>query len=185
MTEREKAEAGLLFNNNFDPEMVRLRTQCQKKCQAYNALPVDALEERQALLRSILGKTGKEFLIEQPFQCDLGYNIEIGEGFYANHGLVILDSVAVTFGDHVLIGPNCGIYAAGHPLNVKQRNAGLEYGKSVHVGDNVWIGGGVQIVPGASIGAGSVVTRDIPAGVIAGGNPCRVIRAIDPEDLEE
>ncbi len=188
MTEKEKARAGMLYNNNFDPQLNQERTACQKKCQAYNALPVDAIEQRKAALRDIIGHTGKNFCIEQPFHCDYGYNITLGEDFYSNYNLVILDDAPITIGSHVFIAPDCGIYAAGHPINVAQRNEGLEYAKPVTIGDNVWIGGGVRILPGVSIGsntvigAGSVVTKDIPDGVLAAGNPCRVIRALTPEE---
>lgn len=190
VTEKEKARAGLLYNNNYDEELVAERTACQKKCQAYNALPVDALEERKKRIKEIVGQIGEEFCIEQPFHCDVGYNIQIGESFYSNYNLVILDDARITIGDHVFIGPDCGIYAAGHPINVKQRNAGLEYAKPVTIGDNVWIGGGVKIVPGVTIGsnsvigAGSVVVKDIPDGVIAAGNPCKVVRKIDEAELQ-
>jgi len=142
------------------------------------------IEERKQLLRELLGKTGKDFLIEQPFYCDYGYNINLGENFYSNVNCVILDGAPVTFGDNVFIAPNCGFYTAGHPLDVQQRNQGLEYAKPIHVGNNVWIGAHVSVLPGVTIGdncvigAGSVVTKDIPANSLAVGNPCRVIRSI-------
>ena len=122
--------------------------------------------------------------------CDFGYNIEVGENFYANHGCVILDCAKVTFGDNVFIAPNCGFYTAGHPIDSKRRNAGLEYAHPITVGNNVWFGGGVQVMPGVTIGnnvvigSGSVVTKDIPDNVVAAGNPCKVLRAITEEDLK-
>ena len=189
MTEKEKAKAGLIYNNNYDPELVRERTCGQIQCQAYNRIPVEDLEARRAAIRELIGSIGEGFLIEQPFHCNLGYHIRMGTHFYANYNLVILDDGPVTIGDHVLIGPNCGIYTAGHPINVRQRNEGLEYAKPVVIGDNVWIGGGVSILPGVTIGSntiigsGSVVTKDIPEGVIAVGNPCRVLKKIDAADL--
>jgi len=128
-------------------------------------------------------------VITAPFWCDYGSNIEIGENFYTNHNCVILDCAKVTFGDNVLIGPNCGFYTAGHPLDAVRRNQGLEYARPIHIGHNVWIGGGVQVAPGftigddAVIGAGSVVTKDIPTGVLAAGNPCRVIRDLGAGEL--
>lgn len=139
----------------------------------------------------ITRRLGKQFTINAPFWCDFGYNIEVGENFYANYGCVILDGAKVTFGDNVFVAPNCGFHTAGHPLDVEQRNQGLEYAYPITIGDNVWIGAGVTVLPGvtignnAVIGAGSVVNRDIPDGVVAAGNPCRVIRRITDEDREK
>ena len=130
-------------------------------------------------------------MINAPFWCDFGYNIQVGENFYANHGCVILDGGKVTFGDNVFIAPDCGFHTAGHPLDAEQRNLGLEYAWPITVGDNVWIGANVTVLPGVTIGsntviaAGSVVNRDIPAGVVAAGNPCRVLRAITDADREK
>lgn len=182
MTEREKAEAGLLYDANKDPQIVQERMMSQELSYNYNMLRPGQLEERRAFIRRYLGKTGREFTIEQPFRCDFWDRVSIGENFYSNYNLVILAGNKVTFGDNVLIGPDCGIYAAGHPLNVEQRNAGLEYAQPIRIGNNVWIGGGVRILSGVTIGdntviaAGSVVTGDIPANVLAGGVPCRVLR---------
>lgn len=136
------------------------------------------------LLKSFLGKTGNNLIIEPPFACDYGYNIEVGENFYANVNLVILDGAKVCIGDNAFIAPNVGIYTAGHPLDAEQRNRGLEYARPVTIGHNVWIGAGVNILPGVTIGdntvigAGSVVTKDIPSNVLAVGNPCRVVKEI-------
>jgi len=133
---------------------------------------------------------GESFCITAPFWCDYGYNIEIGENFYTNHNCVILDGAKVKFGDNVFVAPNCGFYTAGHPIDFQRRNAGLEYAYPITVGDNVWFGGGVQVMPGVTIGSnvviasGSVVNRDIPDNVVAAGNPCRVVRPITQEDLE-
>ena len=135
-------------------------------------------------MKGILGNTGENFLIEQPFICDYGYNIKIGENFYSNHNLMILDANTVEFGDNVFIAPNCGFYTAGHPLDYKTRNEGLEYGKPIKIGNNVWIGGNVIVLPGVTIGdnsvigAGSVVNKDIPANVVAVGKPCKVIKEL-------
>lgn len=189
MTEKEKAALGLLYNNNFDEELIAERLACQKKCHAYNLLSPDDAGGREELLREIVAEMGEGTLIEQPFHCDFGYNIHLGRHFYANYGLVILDEAPVTIGDHVFIAPECGIYTAGHPIDAKRRNEGLEYAKPVTIGNDVWIGGGVKIVPGVRIGsnvvigAGSVVTRDIPDGVIAAGNPCRVLREMTEKEL--
>ena len=131
--------------------------------------------------------TGEHLTIEQPFVCDYGYNIRVGEGFFANYNLVILDPAPVTFGDNVFIAPNCSFTTASHPLDAERRNKGLETCKPIHVGNNVWIGANVVVLPGvtigdnAVIGAGSVVTRDIPAGYVAYGNPCKPHRKIEDQ----
>ena len=185
MTEKEKAKEGLLYNANYDEELLAERMKCKEKCQKYNNLNQSEIEKRKQLLKEIIGKTKEQFLIEPNFYCDYGYNIEIGENFYSNHNLVILDAAKVIFGDNVFIGPNCGFYTAGHPLNAIQRNQGLEYAKPISVGNDVWIGGNVTILPGVNIGsnvvigAGSVVTKDIPSNVVAVGNPCRILKKIE------
>lgn len=165
-------------------ELEQQRLYAKDLCFEYNSIKPSLTEKRDEIIRKILGKTGNNLLIEQPFWCDYGYNIEVGENFYANHGLVILDGAKVTFGNNVFIAPQCGFYTAGHPLDYETRNSGLEYALPITVGDNVWIGGMVTVLPGVKIGsgsvigAGSVVTHDIPENVVAAGNPCRVIRKI-------
>lgn len=188
MTEKEKMLAGMLYDADHDQTLVRERLFCKDLCHEFNLLLPSQLEERQAILKKLLGKTKTSFFITAPFWCDYGYNIEIGEGFYTNHNCVILDCAKVSFGDHVLIGPGCGFYTAGHPIDAELRKQSLEYARPITVGDDVWIGGGVQVLPGVTIGSnvvigsGSVVTKDIPDGVVAAGNPCRVIRPITEED---
>lgn len=184
MTEREKAAAGLLYDANYDPELIQARAIAKDLCMDYNGLRSTQQEERLALLRTLLAACGDDTIIEPPFFVDYGSNIRVGKAFYANHNLVVLDGAQVTFGDHVFIGPNCCFSTAGHPLDPAQRNAGLEYAKPITIGNNVWIGMGVKVLPGvtigdnAVIGAGSVVTKDIPAGMLAYGVPCRPIREI-------
>ncbi len=191
MKEKEKAASGMLYNNNYDKELIRERMACQCKCYEYNQIIPSDIDQRKSKIREIIPNLGDDFVIEQPFRCDFGYNIHIGHHFFSNFNLVILDEAAVTIGDYVFIAPDCGIYTAGHPINAAQRNEGLEYAKPVTIGSHVWIGGGVRIVPGVTIGnnvvigSGSVVTRDIPDGVVAAGNPCRVIREIAKEDWGE
>ena len=164
------------------------RIENKKKIYRYNHLPPEQWDQQTALIREILGKTGERILIEPPFHCDYGRNIEVGEDFYANYNLIILDVGHVRIGDNVMCAPNVAIYTAGHPVHPETRNSGYEYGIDITIGSNVWIGGNVCIMPGVTIGdnvvigAGSVVTKDVPAGVIAAGNPCRVIREITEED---
>jgi len=184
MTEKEKMMLGEIYNANYDEELIKERTNTQDLCYEYNQLKPSDFDARKELLLKILGKTKGSFLIEQPFICDYGYNIEIGENFYANHNLTILDPGKVRFGDNVFIGPNCGFYTAGHPIDKNSRNKGLEYANPIIVGSDVWFGGSVVVLPGVTIGdnvvigAGSVVTHDIPSNVVAVGNPCQVIRKI-------
>jgi len=146
----------------------------------YNAALAWSLEDRHALLQERLTTVGQGVDIRPPFYCDYGFNIRLGEGVFLNFNCVILDVVAVSIGDRTQIGPGVQILAADHPREADQREAGLEFGRSVHIGRNVWIGGGAIILPGVSIGddavigAGSVVTRDIPVGCTAFGNPARV-----------
>ncbi len=182
MSEKEKMLNGLLYNAVNDKELADERIKCKCLCKQYNDLSPDKTEERKELLKKILGKTGENYWIEPNFWCDYGYNIELGENFYSNHYCVILDPAKVKFGDNVFIGPFCGFYTAGHPVDVESRNAGFEYAKPITVGNNVWIGGHVSVMPGVTIGdnviigAGSVVTKDIPSNVIAAGTPCKVIK---------
>lgn len=182
MTEKDKMLAGEIYNANYDEELIEERATAKDKCFEYNNIKPSDIEIRKNLMKTILGRTKNNFLIEQPFICDYGYNIEIGENFYSNHNLVILDANKVEFGDNVFIAPNCGFYTAGHPLDYKARNKGLEYAKPIKVGNNVWIGGNVTVLPGVTIGnnvvigAGSVVNKNIPSNVVAVGNPCRVIK---------
>lgn len=188
MTEKEKCRRGLLYNANYDKELIEERMRCKTLCSEYNALPNSDLSKRNALINQIIGVTNGGFLIEQPFWCDYGYNIEIGKNFYSNHNLIVLDAARVIFGDHVFIAPNCGFYTSGHPIDVEQRNEGLEYAYPITIGNNVWIGAHVTVLPGVSIGdntvigAGSVVNKSIPANVVAVGNPCKVVKGIDEKE---
>ena len=189
MTEKEKMIAGQLYYSGGE-ELVKDRENCKDICFAYNNTKPSELHRKKELLKNLFGKVHGDYFIQAPFWCDYGYNIELGKDFYANHNLVILDCAKVTFGDHVFIGPNCGFHAAGHPINVAQRNAELEYAYPITVGDHVWFGAGVQVCPGVTIGnnvvigAGSVVTKDIPDNVVAAGNPCRVIRELTEEERQ-
>lgn len=184
LSEKDKCRAGELYDANHDRQLIEERLRCKRLCFEYNRLEPGMAERREEMLRGLLGKTGDNFLIEQPFLCDYGYNIEIGENFYSNVNCVILDEAAVRFGNNVFVGPNCAFYTAGHPLDAGLRGSGLEFARPITVGNDVWIGGNVVVLPGVTIGdgcvigAGSVVTRDIPAACLAFGNPCRIIRKL-------
>ena len=166
------------------------RIENRKRIYQYNNLPPEQWDRKTELLKNILGKTGENVHINAPFHCDYGYNIEVGENFFANYNLIILDVAKVKIGDNAQIAPNVSIYTAGHPVHPDSRNSGYEYGIDVTIGDNVWIGGNAIIMPGVTIGdnvvigAGSVVTKNLPDNVIAAGNPCRIIREITEADRD-
>lgn len=167
------------------PEFLRRLENTRDLLWEYNSLRPSEEKRREEIIRNLLGSCGEKFHINQPFRCDYGCNVYIGENFFANFNLTILDEGEVRIGDNVFIGPNVSMYTACHPLNPEERNTGVEWAEPITIGDNVWIGGSVTILPGvtignnAVIGAGSVVSKDIPAGSLAVGNPCRVIRKID------
>lgn len=183
MTEKDKMLNGLKYDSS-DLELVKDRMEVRKKCQQLNNLDPYQLEEKKKLIKEIFGKTGDEISITAPFWCDYGYNITIGDRFYANFNLVILDCAKVEFGDDVLIGPNCGFYTASHPIDPQERKTGIEDAKKIVVGNNVWFGAGVHVLPGVTIGndvvvaAGSVVNKDVPDRVLVAGNPAKIIKKI-------
>jgi len=170
-----------------DEEIREMMMKNRFRLQEYNTIAPDKLERKTELLREILGKTGEKVYIEPPFHCDYGCNIEVGDNFYANYNLTVLDCNKVKIGDNVMMAPNVTITAAGHPIHPDSRKK-YEYGIPVTIGNKVWICANVVICPGVTIGdgsvigAGSVVTHDIPANVVAFGNPCRVYREISEED---
>lgn len=188
MTEWEKAQAGFLYDANYESEIIKLREKCADLCWEFNNCKPSDVETQKKLIHKIIGKIKGNITVTAPFFCDYGINISVGENFYTNHNVTILDGAKVTFGDNVFIAPNCVFSTAGHPFDVEQRNKGLEIALPISVGDNVWIGTQVSVLPGVKIGsntiigAGSVVNKDIPDGVVAAGNPCRVIRKITEDD---
>ena len=187
MTEKEKMLAGMLYDCH-DPELRDDAARSRMLTRLFNTTTEEQKEYRISLLKQLFGSTGEHIHIEPPFRCDYGCNIFIGEKFYANFDCIILDVARVTIGKNCLFGPRVCVYTPCHPIDPDERNTGLEYGKAVTIGDNVWIGGSAVINPGVTIGnnvvigSGSVVTHDIPDNVVAAGNPCRVIRPITEED---
>jgi maltose O-acetyltransferase len=172
----------------FDKELLQERQYAKGLIYNFNLLHPEEIEKRNEIIKKLFGKVKGTFFIEPPFRCDYGYNIEIGDNFYSNYNLIILDCARVIFGDNVMIGPNVGIYTAGHPLDHEIRNTLYEFALPITIGDNVWIGGNVVINPNIKIGnnsvigSGSVVTKNIPDNVIAAGNPCRVLRELTADD---
>ena len=186
--QKEKMIAGKVYR--FDDELHEVIFRTRKLTDEFNQTRYDDVDGRERIIRDLFGSVGAKVCVEAPFRCDYGFNIHVGDNFYANYGCVVLDSAKVTIGDHVFLGPNVQIYTPCHPIYAPARNEGYEYAKEVTIGDDVWIGGNVTIVPGAHIGsnvvigAGSVVTGDIPDGVVAAGNPCRIIRKITEQDKQ-
>jgi maltose O-acetyltransferase len=185
-TEKEKMLSGDPYNA-MDPELLNERIECRKTLQKLNNTIPGTDEWRSAIVE--LMPNGAKAYLEPPFRCDYGSNIFVGKSFYANFNCVILDVNRVEIGDNVMFAPNVQIYTASHPVDTKQRvEQDIEFGYPIKIGDNVWLGGGVIVCPGVTIGnntvigAGSVVTKDIPANVVAAGNPCRVIRSIEASD---
>jgi maltose O-acetyltransferase len=180
-TEKEKMISGELYNA-WDEKISADRYSARVLLKEINNTREDELEERARLFKQLIPDSGNKLWIEPPFYCDYGYNIRLGDNVYFNFNCIILDVMQVTIGSRTLIGPNVQIYSATHPMDYKIRASGLESGKAVSIGEDVWIGGSVIICPGVTIGdrtvigAGSVVTRNIPSDVFAAGNPCRVVR---------
>ena len=187
MTEKEKCQMGLLYNPNYDPELQAEMLKAADMCFAYNNTRPSDVEEKERLLTKMLGRRGKNCCIRSPFFCDYGYNIEVGDNFFANYNFVVLDGAKVTIGNNVFIAPNVGLYTAGHPLDHERRNQGIEYARSITIEDDVWIGAGVQVCPGVTIGrgavvaAGSIVTKDVPPFTMVAGVPAKVIKTISAE----
>lgn len=184
LTEKEKMLAGEMYDA-MDPELVAGRRRARELCKALNNSHDAERELRKCILTELFGSVGDGIWIEPPFYCDYGTNITLGNNVYFNFNCVILDSASVTIGDNAMFGPAVQIYTATHPLDASQRRMGQEFAQGIEIGSDVWVSGGAIILPGVHIGAasvigaGSVVTRDIPEGVFAAGNPCRIIRRID------
>lgn len=183
--EWQKMISGEIYDA-FMPEFFDKLIDTREKLQIYNNLPPRDIEAMQSLLRQLLGACGTHIVINQPFRCDYGCNIRVGERFMANFNFTVLDEAPVTIGDNVFIGPNVSIYTACHPLDADRRDKNIQWAEPVTIGNSVWIGGDATILPGITIGsnvvvgAGSVVTHDIPDNVAVAGNPARAIKQLDP-----
>ena len=179
---------GELYKLNDDKELNEDFMRARRLTRLFNSMTEEQMEERKEIIKELFKSTGENVHVEQTFHCDYGCHISVGENFYANYDCIMVDVCEIIIGDNVLLAPLVGIYTAGHPIDAAVRNEGLEFGKPVIIGDNVWIGGNAVINPGVTIGSGvvigsgSVVTKDIPDHVVAVGNPCRVLRKINEED---
>ena len=185
MTEKEKMLAGEWYNANFDKELIEERVVAKDLCFEFNQTRPKDMQRRLEILQRLLPKVNvEEVEILSPFIVDYGYNIQIGAGSFFNHNIYLMDCAEIKIGKKCFIGPNCGFYTAIHPMLTEPRNEGLEMAKPIELADNIWLGADVTVLPGVKIGEGSVigakslVTKDIPAGVLAFGNPCKVIKPI-------
>lgn len=184
MTEKEKMLSGEWYDAASDPELLSELYACRDRIYELNRLHPRETAGRDILLRSIIGRMGREVTILSPFFCDYGTHISIGDCTYINFNLTVLDEAPVTIGSHVFIGPGCSLLTAVHPLDAQERNKGTEKALPVTIGDNVWLGGNVTVLPGVTIGegavvgAGSVVTRDVPPRTVVAGNPAHIIRSL-------
>ncbi|WP_129113288.1 maltose acetyltransferase domain-containing protein [Halegenticoccus tardaugens] len=179
-SEKEKMLAGDMYDPT-DPTLVEERERARRLTRRFNRTVETDHDARRSLLAELFGSTEEGIFVEPPFRCDYGSNVHVGDGFYANFDCVVLDVCRVDVGDNCLVGPGAHVYTATHPTDAAERNEGLEYGKPVAIGDDVWIGGRAVINPGVTVGddvtiaSGAVVTDDVPEGVVVGGNPARVI----------
>jgi len=184
----EKGDAVYYIYGKGDMQAMKRMDECADLCYEYNSLRPSDVGGRAKKLAEIFGCEYEGVNIHPPFYCDFGTNIKLGKNFFANYNTILLDGAAITFGDDVLLGPNCGFYTNAHPVLPRQRKQ-FEYARPITVGSRVWFGAGVTVCPGVTIGddcvigAGSVVVRDIPSGTVAAGNPCRVLRPITEKDF--
>lgn len=188
MRELEKASAGLLYDALHDPELKALRDRAADQLYDYNhSRPTDTVRQ-QALLSTLLGHIGREVTITAPFHCDYGFNLHVGDNVHIDANMTVYDGARINIGNNVFIAANVGLYASDHPMDAERRNQGMRHARPITIGNNVWIGANTTVLPGITIsegcviGSGSVVTRDIPAGMVAFGNPCRVVRPVSEQD---
>ena len=183
MTEKEKMIRGELYAPG-DPVLLAARMRARALCRRYNQMEEGHWEEREALTRELFGAAGADPYLEPGFRCDYGFNIWVGDNFYANFDCVMLDAAPITIGDNCMIAPQVGIYTATHPIDPQARNSGREFARPVTIGNNVWIGGHAVINPGVTIGnnvvvaSGAVVIRDVPDNVVVGGTPARILKQV-------
>lgn len=188
MHEKPTVPTHCFFQGCYNPAYEEEIRKAKEKCHQYNQLCPNDRQAQGKILKELLGEMGQETVITPPFWCDYGYNISVGDFFYANHNMIIQDGAKVTFGDHVFIAPNCCFTTAEHAIDPQMRKQGIEIAKPITIGNNVWIGVGCVILAGVKIGdntvigAGSVVTKSIPGNVVAVGVPCKVLRQITQED---
>lgn len=184
MTEKEKMIKGEMYFAN-DEVLVKERLKARRLFNEFNNTSEVELEKRTEILKMLFGNVAKNIYIEPSFKCDYGYNITVGDNFFANYDCVMLDVCPITIGDNVMLAPGVHIYTATHPLDPIERSSGYEYGKPVKIGNNVWLGGRSVVCPGVTIGnnvvvaAGAVVTKDVPDNVVVGGNPAKIIKNIE------
>lgn len=183
-SEKEKMLAGDLYDPT-DPELAAENRAARRQARAYNRTTPDESERRDELIADLFGSTGENTVVRAPVRCDYGYNVHVGDDFFANYDCTFLDVCRIEFGDDCMLGPGVDVYTATHPLDAERRNSGLEYGKPVTVGDSVWIGGRAVLNPGVTVGdravvaAGAVVTEDVPADVVVQGNPATVVKELE------
>jgi maltose O-acetyltransferase len=183
-TEKQKMLAGEMYDP-ADPELLKQRENARRLVRLINQTTEKEGDKRISLLKELFGSTGDNLFLEPAFRCDYGYNIHVGENFFANFECIILDVCEVRIGTNCMLAPGVHIYTAAHPLNPTERNSGREFGKPVTIGNNVWIGGGAIINPGVNIGdnaviaSGAVVTKDVPENVVVGGNPAKILKSIE------
>ena len=188
MTEKEKMEANMWYDANYDKELLELRVKAEDLCFELNNIRPSETEKRAGILKELFPNMEENCVVLSPIYTDYGFYTKIGHDTFINRNAYLMDGCGITIGSHCFIGPNCGMYTAVHATVAEERNQGLEKALPIVIGDNCWLGGDVKILPGVTIGnntiigAGSIVTKDIPSNVVAVGNPCRVLRPITDED---
>lgn len=188
MTEKEKMEAKMWYDANYDKELLELRVKAEDLCFELNNIRPSETEKRAGILKELFPNMEENCVVLSPIYTDYGFYTKIGHDTFINRNAYLMDGCGITIGSHCFIGPNCGMYTAVHATVAEERNQGLEKALPIVIGDNCWLGGDVKILPGVTIGnntiigAGSIVTKDIPSNVVAVGNPCRVLRPITDED---